>query len=60
VPAALVERLLEARNFNQGFATVEYASSALIDLALHRHPAPGSLDIEAFEAAFPGRDRHAR
>jgi peptidyl-dipeptidase Dcp len=52
VPAALVERLLEARNFNQGFGTVEYASSALIDLALHRHPSPGSLDIESFEADF--------
>jgi peptidyl-dipeptidase Dcp len=52
VPAALVERLLGARTFNQGFATVEYASSALIDLALHRHPAPESLDIEAFETAF--------
>jgi len=52
VPAALVERLLEARTFNQGFATVEYAASALIDLALHRHPAPATIDIAAFEAAF--------
>ncbi|EHL99571.1 putative peptidyl-dipeptidase dcp [Acetobacteraceae bacterium AT-5844] len=52
VPEALVQRLLAARDFNQGFATVEYTASALIDLALHRHPAPESLDIEAFEVAF--------
>jgi peptidyl-dipeptidase Dcp len=52
VPEALVARLLEARTFNQGFATVEYTASALIDLALHQHPDPASLDIEAFEAAF--------
>ncbi|WP_426959586.1 M3 family metallopeptidase [Muricoccus radiodurans] len=52
VPDALIGRLLGARNFNQGFATVEYASSALIDLALHVHPAPETIDIEAFEAKF--------
>ncbi len=52
VPAELVQRLLAARDFNQGFATVEYTASALIDLALHQHPAPESLDVEAFERAF--------
>jgi peptidyl-dipeptidase Dcp len=31
---------------------VEYVSSALIDLALHRHPAPETLDLAAFEAEF--------
>lgn len=52
MPEALMQRLLGARTFNQGFATVEYVSSALIDMALHRHPAPESLDIEAFEREF--------
>ncbi len=52
LPEALLAKLLAARNEGQGFATVEYVSSALIDLALHRHEAPESLDIEAFEAAF--------
>ena len=47
-----VKKLLAARNFNGGFETVAYASSALIDLALHRHPAPETIDIEAFEAEF--------
>ena len=52
IPDALIDRLLAARSFNQGFATVEFTASALIDMALHRHPDPGSLDIEAFERAF--------
>ncbi len=52
IPDALIERLLSARTFNQGFATVEFTASALIDMALHRHPDPGSLDIERFEREF--------
>ncbi len=52
LPDALITRLLAARNFNQGFASLEYVSSALIDLALHRHPAPAALDINAFEREF--------
>ena len=47
-----VRKLLAARNFNGGYDTVSYTSSALIDLALHRHPAPETLDIERFEAEF--------
>ena len=52
LPEVTIERLLAARCHNQGFATVEFTASALIDLALHRHPDPGSIDIEAFERAF--------
>jgi len=52
MPEALAQRLLGARTFNQGFATVEYVASALLDMALHRHPAPDRLDIEAFERQF--------
>ncbi|WP_372624548.1 M3 family metallopeptidase [Falsiroseomonas sp.] len=52
LPEALLAKLLAARNEGQGFATVEYVSSALIDLALHRHAAPDSLELEAFEDAF--------
>ncbi len=50
IPDALITRLLAAQGFNQGFATVEYASSALIDMALHSHPAPETIAVEAFEA----------
>ncbi|VTZ50491.1 Dipeptidyl carboxypeptidase [Methylocella tundrae] len=49
MPEALLQRLLSARRFNQGFATVEYAASALVDLGLHLDPAPKDLDVVAFE-----------
>ena len=40
IPAELLSRLLAAENFDQGFSTVEYTSSALVDLAFHTSPAP--------------------
>ncbi len=49
MPKALLDRLLATRTFNQGFAIVEYTSSALVDLDLHAVPEPGTLDIDAFE-----------
>jgi len=52
LPEALLERLLAARNFNQGFATVEYAACALLDLDLHARPDPERLDIARFEQEF--------
>jgi peptidyl-dipeptidase Dcp len=52
LPEAMLQKLLAARNEGQGFATVEYVASALIDLALHRHPVPNSLELDAFEAEF--------
>jgi peptidyl-dipeptidase Dcp len=35
IPDELIERLNEARRFNQGYETVEYTACALIDMALH-------------------------
>ena len=55
LPSVLMEKMLAARNFGQGFATVEYTASAMIDMELHAHPAPETLDIEAFEAEVMGR-----
>jgi len=49
MPEALLSKLLNARRFNQGFATVEYAASALVDLGLHLDPSPGDVDVLAFE-----------
>lgn len=49
IPEALIDKLLAARTFNQGFATVEYTASAILDMELHAHPDPGTLDIAAFE-----------
>jgi peptidyl-dipeptidase Dcp len=52
LPEADLQRLLAARNFNQGFATVEYAACAMLDLDLHARPDPEGLDIAAFEKDF--------
>ncbi|MEZ0172371.1 M3 family metallopeptidase [Microvirga sp. TS319] len=49
MPEELLERLMAARNFNQGFATVEYLASAFVDLELHRRKDVTDLDISAFE-----------
>ncbi|MFO1174307.1 MAG: M3 family metallopeptidase [Paracoccaceae bacterium] len=40
MPQALLKRLLAARDFDQGFATVEYVASALVDLAFHEGVPP--------------------
>lgn len=49
MPSALLERLLAARTFNQGFATVEYTACALLDLDLHGPRASAELDVSRFE-----------
>jgi peptidyl-dipeptidase Dcp len=49
LPEDLLKRFLAARKFNQGFATVEFVSSALIDLEFHTQPAAASRDVRAFE-----------
>jgi peptidyl-dipeptidase Dcp len=40
MPADLLQRLLAAGTYDQGFATVEFVASALVDLAFHEGPAP--------------------
>jgi peptidyl-dipeptidase Dcp len=52
IPDDLLRRLIAARTFNQGFATVEYVASALVDLELHLRPPAAvvkEFDINAFE-----------
>ncbi|MBS0530306.1 MAG: M3 family metallopeptidase [Proteobacteria bacterium] len=49
LPDDLLQRFLAARKFNQGFATVEFVASALIDLEFHTQPASASRDVRAFE-----------
>lgn len=48
IPSELLEKIERAATFNQGFATVEYLASALIDMKLHL---AGNVDIDpdAFE-----------
>lgn len=49
MPAVLHGKLNAARSFNQGFATVEYTASALVDMALYTGEIARVVDIEAFE-----------
>jgi peptidyl-dipeptidase Dcp len=51
LPEELLKRFLAARKFDQGFATVEFVSSALLDLEFHSQPASASRDVGAFERA---------
>ncbi len=48
MPQALVDKIQKAQTFNQGFATVEYLSSALVDMKLHLD-ADGLVDPDKFE-----------
>ncbi len=48
LPAALVQRIERAATFNQGFTTVEYLASALVDMKLHL-AGDKPIDPDAFE-----------
>ncbi len=48
MPQTLLDKVEASKKFNQGYATVEYLSSAIVDMAMHRTPAK-SLDPDAFE-----------
>lgn len=51
MPDRLLEKLKAARKFNQGFLTVEYTSSALIDMELHALQDASGLDVTKFESS---------
>ena len=40
MPKAMLDKVLEAANFDMGFQTVEYVASALVDLSFHEGKAP--------------------
>ena len=43
MPESLLKRLKAAENFDMGFSTVEFISSAIVDLDFHTGPAPNDL-----------------
>lgn len=55
LPQSLLEKLLAARNFNQGFATVEFLASAIVDLDFHTRPEAQNADPAALQAATLAR-----
>jgi peptidyl-dipeptidase Dcp len=48
IPQALVDKINRSATFNQGFATVEYLSAALVDMKLHL-AGDRKIDADAFE-----------
>jgi len=48
IPQALVDKINRSATFNQGFATVEYLSAALVDMKLHL-AGDRKIDPDAFE-----------
>ncbi|GAB3653745.1 M3 family metallopeptidase [Ramlibacter alkalitolerans] len=50
IPDALIERLRAAAMFGEAYETVRYCGSAIVDMAVHRHPDSAAVsDWPAFE-----------
>jgi peptidyl-dipeptidase Dcp len=49
IPQELVDKINKTATFNQGFGTVEYLSSALVDMRLHLAD-PANIDPDKFES----------
>jgi peptidyl-dipeptidase Dcp len=49
IPEPLLQKLMAAKNFDRGCQTLEYISSALVDLDLHLQTSAERLDVNAFE-----------
>ncbi|HEX2840780.1 M3 family metallopeptidase [Hyphomicrobium sp.] len=55
MPERLLKQLEAARTFNQGFQTVEYTASTLLDLELHSLNDASGLDVDSFESEVLAR-----
>ncbi len=54
MPSGMLDKVLAAEKFGQGYSTTEYIAAALIDQAFHQIPAteaPSTDDVMAFQAA---------
>jgi peptidyl-dipeptidase Dcp len=51
IPDALIAKLHDARLFNQGYETVRYTASALVDMAAHALTGSEAPDVVEFERA---------
>ncbi len=47
MPKPLLDKLLKARNYGQGFATVEFLASALIDMDFHTQAVTDPMEAQA-------------
>jgi peptidyl-dipeptidase Dcp len=51
IPDALIEKLRRARHFNQGYETLRYTASAMVDMAVHARTSSAPIDVVEFERA---------
>lgn len=54
MPREMLDKVMEARKFGEGYATTEYIAAALVDQSWHQIPAaqvPDAAGVMAFEAA---------
>jgi peptidyl-dipeptidase Dcp len=49
IPKPLLAKLQKAKTFNQGFSTVEFLGSAIVDMKLHLEAGRKTIDPKAFE-----------
>jgi peptidyl-dipeptidase Dcp len=59
MPQALLQKVLAAQTFGQGYATLEYLEAAMVDQSMHQiapAQAPAANAVMAFEAAALKRD----
>jgi peptidyl-dipeptidase Dcp len=49
IPEEMLRKVLAARTFNQACATLEYVSSALVDLEFHSLQSANAIDVTTFE-----------
>jgi peptidyl-dipeptidase Dcp len=55
MPAELLEKVRKSRTFNQGFSTVEFLGSALVDMDFHLRAGTEAIDVREFEKASLAR-----
>jgi peptidyl-dipeptidase Dcp len=50
IPQSLIDKIVAAKKFNQGFETVEYLSASILDMDYHVLASTEGLDIDKFES----------
>jgi peptidyl-dipeptidase Dcp len=51
IPDTLIAKLQRARHFNQGYETLRYTASAMVDMAVHARTSSEPVDVVEFERA---------
>jgi peptidyl-dipeptidase Dcp len=51
IPQTLVDKIIKAGKFNQGFITTEFLAAAILDMDFHTITQTGDIDVEKFEKA---------